>query len=248
MLIEEIDHPLYGKMYCKTRAAKYLGISRKRFERIAPKPDVMRDGFQPFWAKRVLDTLPTDDDFDHDLVFKKGRACGEYLIATMTEEQIRTLCSELCWPAYEASGQLSKLAATLNNYGVRYKASGDREAKVFRDGIANAINSNIRKPFDSGGRERSTVDKPSKDSSSADKLTWSVLHGSICDEPRRFEKGDWLAYWEGLLVGRLTALGEEGWIAGLEGELPHEEVGRFTSLTEGREALAEAVRKAMQEG
>ncbi len=66
-----------------TDSAKFLGISRRKFRRIAPPPDRVEDDIYPFWSTRVLAILPTDDDFDYAVVFGRGKACGFYLLGPM---------------------------------------------------------------------------------------------------------------------------------------------------------------------
>jgi hypothetical protein len=82
-----IEHPEFGRMLNLTESAKYLGISRRKFRRVAPAPDYVQSRIYPFWAKRVLDILPIHDDFDHEESLRKGRACGQYLISEMDADE-----------------------------------------------------------------------------------------------------------------------------------------------------------------
>ena len=74
-----INHPENGEMLNLTESTKYLGISRRKFRRIAPPPDYVQEEIYPFWSKRVLDILPTSDSFDHSETFRNGKSCGNYI-------------------------------------------------------------------------------------------------------------------------------------------------------------------------
>jgi len=86
-----LHHPDHGELFNLTESAKYLGISRRKFRRIAPGPDLMQDKVYPFWSRRILDILTVKDDFVVKETLHNGKRCGEYLIGDMTDEEIRTL-------------------------------------------------------------------------------------------------------------------------------------------------------------
>lgn len=91
------NHPIHGEILNVTESAKYLGISRKRFREIAPGPDHIEDDIYPFWSRRVLDILPIEEDFSHDVTVEQGIACGKYLIEEMQDAEIRSLREDIVY-------------------------------------------------------------------------------------------------------------------------------------------------------
>ncbi len=166
-----MNHPDHGKMLNQGASAKYLGISRKKFRRIAPPPDYVEAG--QFWSKRVLDTLPLSEDFVRAEVRQRGKACGKYLIAVMDDEEIRALRAAmsgasivgrvLCHCVLPAGlGLLARAkwhgehcdcprvspqdetSLRLREYGVTISFRVGRDAGAFREGILSVIKDHVR--------------------------------------------------------------------------------------------------------
>jgi len=121
------DHPEMGKMLNLTQSAKYLGISRARFRRIAPAPEYLESSIYPYWSKRVLDILPVDE-CDYKKVAREGRACGKYLIGPMSDEDKRDFRKNI----------------DLQKYGIIRRFGSARERDAFFAGIYGSIKDYVR--------------------------------------------------------------------------------------------------------
>src|SRR5687767_2642384 len=132
-------HAVHGEMLNKTESTRYLGISRKRFQRIAPPPDYIQNGVYPFWAKRVLDILPLEDDFNQEEILKTGRACGNYLIGEMNDEEVRELQRALTGVLTGSPSPEDHTASVLKVYGINVRFRSRYEANAYRDGVLSAV-------------------------------------------------------------------------------------------------------------
>ncbi len=141
-----IQHPQNGQMLNKTESAKYLGISRKKFQRIAPAPDYVQEDVYPFWSRRVLDLLVTDEGFDCEEVRMRGKACGSYLIGGMDGENIEDLRQDLKRIHTDGRSHKDKeeTQQLLRQYGITMTFRSCLEASQFVNGIGCAINGHER--------------------------------------------------------------------------------------------------------
>lgn len=140
----QFEHPKHGRLMNLTSSANYLSISRAKFRRIAPPPELVQDGIYPFWSKRVLDILPTTEDFDYAKVITQGHACGAYLLGELDSFEVQELRRGLTsiLHGFDLEKRVTHEAAELllNRWGVPYRLVSNHHAKVYCENILHAFN------------------------------------------------------------------------------------------------------------
>lgn len=245
---DTIIHPEFGEMFNSTRSAAYLGVTRNKFRRIAPPPDFMRDGIYPFWAKRVLDILPTEDGYDYQETLAKGRACGRFLVGDLNKDEVRALQARLGGFHSSKTGSIGDLISILQGFKINMRFTAVHEAKVFCEGMLSTIKAAILDIDNPTTKKTNVVLRPSvserlKSRPIDIQLEWQKLKDLFGDHEES-DESDWLAFWDGDLVGRVSGWDEHYW-ASLEGALPHADVGGFLHRAEALAAVEKAVRQAM---
>src|SRR5262245_64053046 len=85
-----LHHPEQGVLFDFAESARYLGVPKKKFRRMAPRADYVHGGVR-HWARRLLGLTPVSEDFDLGNVLEKGKGCGRYVVAATSQEEIRAL-------------------------------------------------------------------------------------------------------------------------------------------------------------
>lgn len=290
-----INHPEYGIMLNQMESAKYLGISRKKFRRIAPPPDYVHENVFSFWSRRLLDILDLTDDSVQD-AFQRGKNCGNYLIGDLDEQGIQQLKLDLsrtemdCGIRRHTCGftemtknmseleraewcrgncycskrtRIENTSFVLEQYGIKINglAHSLSQAQAFRDGIRSAINEHFRRQElqsstmagQHGDARRAPSDELTVAGSASEEATSEAVGAvkrviewqRLC--PIMYEYSDkmlfeWLAYYMGQLIGRVSETYDGKWDANFEGELSCTvwRPGLFPNLKEAQRALERA--------